>query len=76
MDESVDAYVPNKAIPQPVLMDVYGGRQRLDLTWTWKTCYALLRSAENHGNNVISECLRHTCRDDVITPLRDPHIFN
>ena len=25
MDESVDAYVPSKAIPQTVLMDVYGG---------------------------------------------------
>ena len=24
MDESVDAYVPSKAIPQTVLMDVYG----------------------------------------------------
>ena len=25
MNESVDAYVPSKAIPQPVLMDVFGG---------------------------------------------------
>ena len=25
LDESVDAYVPSKAIPQPVLMDVLGG---------------------------------------------------
>ena len=28
MDESVDAYVPSKAIPQTVLMDVYGGGGR------------------------------------------------
>ena len=25
MDESVDAYVPSKAIPQTVLMEMYGG---------------------------------------------------
>ena len=31
MDESVDAYVPSKAIPQTVLMDMYGGGEVVDL---------------------------------------------